>query len=97
MQVNLLRQNKIYIVEQKRQNSKGISRVVQHCDYLYATMLPTDFGFDKAAALADALEEAGGFEIFNVRLVLDDMTGNWTLHCSSAGMLDKEYNLTIPD
>ena len=97
MQVNLMRQSKTYIVEQSRQKSKGISKRVQHCDYVYVTSLPTEFGFDDAVALADALEEAGGFEIFNIQLVLDDMTGNWTVRFSSMGMLDTEYSLTIPD
>lgn len=95
MRINLIRQSKTYIVGQGKQTSKGITKRVQHCDYVYATALPTEFGFEDAAALADALEQAGGFEIFNVQLVLDDMTGNWTLRFSSMGMLDAEYSLTI--
>lgn len=95
MQINLIRQSKTYIIGQGKQASKGIAKIVEHCDYVYVTSLPTEFGFEKAAALADALERAGGFEIFNIQLVLDDMTGNWTLRCSSMGMLDAEYSLTI--
>lgn len=95
MTVQLLRQSKTFIVEQRKQMSKGISKRVQHCDYVYVTSLPTNFGFDDAAALIDELERISGAELFNVQLVLDDMTGNWTLRCSSVSSLAAEYTLNI--
>lgn len=83
---------------QSKSSSKGTAKRVQHCDYVYATDLPTNTGFSTADRLIDELEVATDTEVYNIQLVLDDMTAHWTLRFSSLDdSLETEYELELPD
>lgn len=98
MTVQLLRQSKTFVMAQSRSSQKGTAKRVQHCDYVYVTDLPTNTGFSTADSLIDELEFVTDTEVYNIQLVLDDMTAHWTLRFSSLDdSLETEYELELPD